>query len=66
LPIYKSFADPLVMNYINYIYEFDMGFSFGNYEDSPHIHFVNTMLKRLGHFLIKRKQSNNFTINYVN
>lgn len=66
LPMFKSFADPLVMNYINYFFNMELGFSFGNYEDSPKIHFVEALFKRIGHFLIKRREFSNLSVNYVN
>jgi len=33
----------------------ELGFSFGNYEDSPKIGFVESIFKKIGLFLIKRK-----------
>ncbi len=37
MPIYKSYADPVIMHYINYLEDIELGFTFGNYEDSPKI-----------------------------
>ena len=54
------------MLYINYFYNIELGFSFGNYEDSPNIHFVNSLCKRVGHFIIKRREFSNLSVNYVN
>ena len=54
MPIYKSYSDPLIMHYINYFCDLELGFTFGNYEDSPKIHFVDRLLKRIGTFLIRR------------
>lgn len=34
-PVYKSYADPLILHFINYLKDFELGFTFGNYEDSP-------------------------------
>lgn len=45
MPIYKSYQDPLVMYYLNYFTEQELGFTFGHYEDSPKIPFVDTFLK---------------------
>jgi len=54
MPIYKSYSDPLVMHYINYFSDLELGFTFGNYEDSPKIGFVDRLLKRIGTILIRR------------
>jgi hypothetical protein len=29
LPLFKSFGDPILMHYINYISELELGYSFG-------------------------------------
>ena len=54
MPIYKSYGDPLIMHYINYFADIELGFTFGNYEDSPKIGFVDRLLKRIGTILIRR------------
>ena len=42
------------MHYLNCYYDLELGFTFGNYEDSPKIGFVDRLLKRIGTILIKR------------
>jgi len=54
LPIYKSYGDLLIMHYLNYFSDLELGFTFGNYEDSPKIGFVDRLLKRIGTVLIRR------------
>ena len=54
MPIAKSYGDTLIMHYINYIADIELGFTFGNYEDSPKIGFVNRLLKRIGNIIIRR------------
>lgn len=54
MPVYKSYGDPLIMHYINYYFDLELGFTFGNYEDSPKIGFVDRLLKRIGTILIRR------------
>ena len=67
LPTFKSFADPLVLHYMNFFYNLELGFTFGNYEDTPKIHFVEALLKRIGYFLFKRRDfSKNMSTNYIN
>jgi glycerol-3-phosphate O-acyltransferase len=57
LPVFKSYADPLLIFYLNYLTDLEMGFTFGNYEDSPKIGFVERLLRRIGCFLIKRLEN---------
>ena len=45
LPVFKSFADPILMHYISYISDLELGFSFGIHEDSPKINFIDKLLK---------------------
>jgi len=66
LPIYRSFTDPLILHFIHYLHDLELGFTFGNYEDSPKIMSIEAMLKRIGCFLIKRKEQQNQNVNYVN
>ena len=61
LPIYKSYADPLVLFYINYFQNLETGFTFGNYEDSPKIRSVDFILKKIGTFLIRRNPENSLS-----
>ena len=66
VPTYKSFADPFVLLYINCFYNIELGFSFGNYEDSPKTKLVESICRRIGHLLIKREEVSNLNVNYVN
>ena len=78
MPIYKSYSDPLIMHYIQYWQNMELGFTFGNYEDSPKIGFVDRLLKRIGTILIRRNPRNSLSnvkhdslidqdiVNYVN
>ena len=64
--MFKSFSDVLIMHYLNYFNDLELGFTFGNYEDSPKNAFVERLLKRIWCFTIKRKESHNLDLNYVN
>lgn len=66
LPIYKSYTDPLILHYINYKYDIELGFTVGHYEDQPRIKFVEELLKRTGCLLMRRKEQQDMTISYVN
>ena len=61
MPVYKSYGDPLIMHYVNFISDLELVFTFGNYEDSPKIAFVDRLLKRIGTFLIRRNPSNSLS-----
>ena len=61
--MFKSFTDILIMHFVNYQADLQLGFTFGNYEDSPKIAFVERLLKRIGCLLIKRKEP---LLEYVN
>ena len=37
VPLYKSFGDFFVMQFINYKYGIEPGFTFGNFEDTPRL-----------------------------
>lgn len=39
----------------------ELGFTFGNYEDSPKIGFVDRLLKRIGAILIRRNPRNSLS-----
>ena len=78
MPIYKSYSDPLLMHYLQYWQNMELGFTFGNYEDSPKIGFINRLIKRIGTILIRRNPRNSLSnvdfdseidqdiVNYVN
>ena len=61
VPTYKSYQDPLIMHYVNYYTDQELGFTFGHYEDSPKIKFVDNFLKRIGTFLIRRSPKNSLS-----
>jgi hypothetical protein len=55
LPIFKSFGDPILMHYINYLSDLELGYCFGIEEDSPKINFIDSLLRNVGCFFMKRK-----------
>jgi glycerol-3-phosphate O-acyltransferase len=77
MPIYKSYGDPLILHYLNFWADIELGFTFGNFEDSPKVGFVDRLLKRIGTILIRRNPKNSLsnvtrrgidpeTMNYIN
>ena len=57
MPLFKTYADALIMFLVNYVSDLELGFSFGNYEDSPKAAVVESLLKRIGYFLLRRVQN---------
>jgi len=52
---------------MKFFYNIEMRFTFGNYEDTPKIQFVEALMRRIGVFLINRKEfSKNMCVNYIN
>lgn len=66
LPLFKSFADPLILHYLNFKYNMELGFTFGNFEDSPRVRFIDELLSRTGCILLRRKAQNDPTVSYIN
>jgi hypothetical protein len=52
MPVFKSFSDPILIHYLNFMFDLELGFSFGTLEDSPKINFIDKLLKKVGCFLI--------------
>ena len=65
MPMWKSFQDILILHYVNYYADLEIGFTFGNFEDSPKFAFYEKLVKNIGTLLIKRQNSDLCT-NYVN
>jgi glycerol-3-phosphate O-acyltransferase len=57
MPINKSYMDIIYMHYLNYFIDLEIGFTFGTYEDTPKISFIDRLLRRVGTILIKRDDS---------
>ena len=66
IPIYKSFSDPIILQWIQYLFDMEIGFTVGNFEDSPKIKIIDSMLTKMGILLMKRKDQHNMATNYVN
>ena len=61
VPVYKSYLDPMIMHYIHFLYDLELGFTFGNYEDSPKMALFDMLLRRIGTFLIRRNPLNSLS-----
>lgn len=75
-PIYKSYADALIMHFLLYLQDLELPFTFGNYEEIPKIDFILKLTRQVGVLLIRRFPQNHLindlsaadvdAINYVN
>ena len=54
MPIYKSYIDALIMHYVNYFTDQELGFTFAHYEESHQIKFIDTFFKKIGCLPIRR------------
>lgn len=45
MPLYKSFADYFIHLYVARTQGIESGFSFGNFEDTPRIKVMDTLLR---------------------
>ena len=71
VPMYKSFADALVLYYINYLNDLEVGFSFGMREDIPTMGWVNRLSRRIGGIIMSKNAKqpqlrDSIMKNYVN
>lgn len=58
MPIYKSYIDSMVLHYINFFTDQELGFTFGHYEDSHKILFLDTYMKSNGNLAMRRDPLN--------
>ena len=56
MPLYKTFIDFFIMDYINLTQGIPTGFTFGNFEDTPRIMLFDHIIKTNGYILSRRKQ----------
>jgi len=66
MPIYKSFTDFFVHLYVSRTQGIETGFTFGNYEDTPRIKLLGTLLRSCGYIFSRRKFGQSLQSNYVN
>jgi glycerol-3-phosphate O-acyltransferase len=69
VPLYKSFGDFFTLQYINYTYGIENGFTFGNLEDTPRIGGFRQdkgWIEASGYIYARRNNSQSLQGNYVN
>ena len=54
LPIYKSYADAIILHFLYYLKDLEPSFIFGNYEEITKIDFVLKLARGVGVLLIRR------------
>lgn len=62
--MWKSYSDLFVLHYANYISDVEYGFSFIYYNDSSKVKIVESLVKKIGYFMLR--PNTNQQINYVN
>jgi len=66
VPVYKSFADPFILNFIHSHFKFEIPFSFGNFEDTPQIPFFRKLGKSTGYIFSRRADDQDLQSQYIN
>jgi len=66
MPLYKTFLDFFILSYVNLTFGIPMGFTFGNFEDTPRIVLFDRILKTTGYVLSRRKQGQSVQSHYIN
>lgn len=66
LPLNRSLTDLLVVEYINFLKDLQIGFFFGDQSDNTDLTLVNQLYQYCGVILLRRDQKHNANINYVN
>lgn len=66
MPLYKSFADFFVHQYVVKTQGIECGFTFGNFEDTPRIRMIDALLRQCGYIFSRRKIGQSLQSNYIN
>ena len=75
VPLFKSYGDFLVLQYVNYTFGIDSGFTYGNLEDTPRLGgikardgraLINGWVEGAGCIYSRRNEGQSLQSNYVN
>ena len=55
VPLYKSYLDFYIQMFIMCTQDIKLGYTFGNYEDTPRIGLIEKMVRSFGGILSRRK-----------
>lgn len=66
VPLYKSFTDFFVQLFVMQSQKIEIGFTFGNFEDTPRIEFYDRLIRSCGYITSRRKVGQSLQSNYIN
>ncbi len=66
LPLNRSIADLIILNYINYFFGLEIGPTFASFEDLPKVELMLKYVRFTGVFLSQRTKQFDQSINYTN
>jgi len=66
IPLYKSYLDFFVQMFVTCSQKIKLGFTFGNYEDTPRISVIDKWLTSCGYIFSRRKLGQSLQSNYIN
>ena len=56
VPVYKSWSDALILNYINHKYELQPAFTYSSYGDSPKMSVIDAILRNIGVLMVRNNE----------
>ena len=65
LPHYKSFADFFILLFTMAYHGIETPFCIGNLEDTPHIRFIDMLLKGAGYIMTRRSRDQSMQEQYI-
>lgn len=65
VPHYKSFADFFILLHTLAVYNIELPFCVGNMEDTPHIRFIDALLRGSGYILARRSRDQSLQESYL-
>ena len=66
IPLYKSFADFFVQLFVMMTQKIKLGFTFGNFEDTPRTTFYDNLIRSVGYITSRRRVGQSVQSNFVN
>ena len=66
MPLYRTYIDFFVQMFVMSTQRIQLGFTFGNFEDTPRIRLIDAWLKNCGYILSRRKQGQSLQSSFIN
>lgn len=67
MPLYKSFGDFFINQYVNHKFGIEGGFTFGNFEDTPRFRGIkNGWLNKSGYIFARRNEDQSLQSHFIN